>query len=426
MTEEQENLPSAEELYEKYFPGEEKIFNSQEEVEFVKEDEESEVQEEDNADVEEVNPESTDVQEEAPEEAEAEEISESNEEAVQDDDADIKSFKFLAGESEIAVPQDAIITVTTKKGQEAKVSLQDLSNDYWGKSEVNRRINDVQSTIDNYIKPHQEKIEEFSSLLKNIEQKTKDGDVMGAFEEIHKKIATQLPNGDEALRAYYSSINAEYHKLSGMTEEQRSAYVLEQENTRLRTEQANQRNSEAQTQTNEIISTRLSTIEETTGLQRADLTSVFNYLKESGTIADTTPIDQALDALEQTAYQLKLSNQALDILGKVDEQLKSPEGSLIKDDDIALEYLMMYQSKKPELSADEVLEHAMDMYGSKKVTKANNRARKHEKATGQKVSNKPKAKSTGKSVKQDPNNIDLGRIEDEFREQLKGFGNIFN
>src|SRR6266404_5859983 len=56
----------------------------------------------------------------------------------------IKALKVKLGEQEIELPYTTKFDLSTKSGKTTQVSLEEMINDVWGKSEVSRRINEAE------------------------------------------------------------------------------------------------------------------------------------------------------------------------------------------------------------------------------------------------------------------------------------------
>lgn len=320
------------------------------------------------------------------EEEEEEEEGSSEEEEVDSqekgEEASPRTLKI--GDSEFSL--DLELDLKTKGGKEAKVKVEELINDYWGKSEVSRKLTEIDRFQKEVLAPKEKVVNYVENLVTSLRNKAQD-DKLGAVETLISEMTNLVPELRPAIQEFYSYMYDEFGKLSTMSPEQREQYNLLKENETLKKQTQARVSQDQNERTNQVISDRLTSLEGTYNISRDDLKRHYSSLVEDGKISEDMPIEASLNALEDAIVvdgYIQGARKVLEMYGQ-----DTDEDSILD----LVNYQIRHGGDKAKLEA-----RAEGLFGHSK--KAKNRVLKNSKASGKTLSpsnKKPKKKEAPKT-----------------------------
>lgn len=299
------------------------------------------------------------------------------------------------GDNELSYDQE--LTLMTKSGKEANIKVEELVNDYWGKSEVSRKLTEIDRYQKEVLEPKQKVADYVETLVNNLREKADKGDMV---EYLFQEVKKLVPESGEAINNFYGYVYDEVDKLKSMSPDQRERYQLEQENMQLKKQSQSSQEQIENKRVDQVISGRLLQIEESYGVSREILKGHYADLVKGGQISDDMPIEQSLDALENVIVVDGYISKARELLSKYN----------VDDEDTLLDlvnYQMRHGSGKLEARVESLLGHA---------NKAKAKTLKNSKVKGQVLS------ADNKKPKPSPPKKDTGVKSDPVKEFNKKFG----
>ncbi len=335
-------------------------------------------------------------------ETRSEELSETEgqgqeEEKVEVPDVPIRSFKAKHGETEIEVPEEAVISQEIN-GRPLQVKVKDALKSYIGQEkwnrELDRRINYVtnrEKTVDTTVNTIRTKFKEMAEL-------SSQGDHLGAL-----KVLAEVSGKDpvEYEKSFLQTLDKVNQVYAGMTPEQRDAYFANRkaENLAKKNKELEDKHKEIQTQSE--VHRKVLTLCEENGMSEKDFADSFSSLTELGYDPKTLSAEQVVVHYQDVNHARKVGSA----IGLVDPNLAEDEflvGELIKD-----------TRNNPELTEEDIAKIVRDVVGvdsqsvqnlNRKVEKANKNGLRAQATQGS---------SNGKKVQKEEDSY-LSFFEEEF------------
>lgn len=337
-------------------------------------------------------PEREEVSEETSEEVEEEEESEpDSDEEEKDESKDVKpdksdGFKVFSDDKEFEIPKTATIDITTKAGKKAKVTLEELKNDFWGKQEISRQLNNFHQAK----KEIQSLVDFKDDVLSSIQGMDGAYKVVELFKNLSKHDKNIAKDFEDFVNLIRVSEQNEFEK-----------EWLEKENKGLRQKTEAQKEVQLRKQLETYEQQRMTAIRETYGLDGESLTQLTQTVRQeldSEGRLDSTPLDKAWDLVEVRAQQLSDLTRVINVLADIDPELAD------KDEAVYDLYAVYHRNRAMD---DEMLKKkAKSLFGYEKVIKeANEKAAQEEKVTGRSKRSrkaKPERFETSNKVITDP------------------------
>lgn len=292
---------------------------------------------------------------------------------------------LLEDGTESFLPKNAKLRVTSRSGKTGEVSLQDYQNEFFGRQEIDRQMNDLHL--------RRKELEPLERLRENINDSSTSG-----FLKVHTlfgDLAELNPNFSQDVREYANFL-VNYANMP--PEEQRQA-LLQVENQHLRAASARQPANP------QYFDESLVKVTQALGLQPGSEEVLRKIIVDAGRMPKTFH-PQEIDGLMSEVIQDFAQAQAQKVLNVVDQL-----GISEKSDDNGLaagrELLALYRSN-PNWSEEQLVDKAKRLFGlqaSNTKEKAKQRVALYEAQAGRKAS-KPKPQTRAQLLSDD-DDIDL-------------------
>lgn len=260
-----------------------------------------------------------------------------------------KMFKFKSGDSDVELPEDALIDVPVD-GKNQSVSLKDLRENFSGKIAFDKKFSDL-NTMKRQVVATQAKLEQSAASIRGIFQE-KNPDV-----RMYKM--AQLAGIDPVTykKNFLDQSLSMVEKYHAMSDDEKRAYILEEENKYLKYERETQTKSTADQQASTALNQKIDKLCATHKVSEDEFASRLEQVKKAAAkdpsikitpefIVDTISKDRMWDAADA---KLKTLN-----LGWDQETTDSKLMSLVET------------SFVNGLSPQETAEIAMDLWGTSK------------------------------------------------------------
>lgn len=285
---------------------------------------------------------------------------------------EIKKLKASFGEEEYEVPQDAVFKVKLD-GEEVDVSLQDLRNNWSGKTAWDRKFQELGQEKKQFImeKSQVEKyVNEFGTLARA-------GDKLGAMQYLASL------SGMDALqfrREMRDQVLNEYKEMLNMDETQQKAFEAQEENEFLKHKMESEKTMAEQYRQEQIQAQQIMEIQEALGVDEDQWSSLVSEVSEEFDGEITAEV------IGQYAYAKEVYSTAGDLLSQVDSEVA-------KNEDI-VEEVAEVMLNNPDLSQEDLLEIITEGLGIQQKRKPSKKAQTAAKQPAE--NNSPKQKSGSK------------------------------
>jgi len=263
-------------------------------------------------------------EEEGKEEAKAsDKKDEADTEESEEEEIEAKYFKGKVGDKDLDINEDSMIPVKIN-GQTEMISARDLVNNYSGKTNYDR----MYSEFDVEKKEHQTAIDEAKYIksqnedfLSNFANDMKEGGSLEALKKNLDHFGVDKYTFMKGLRDQYAP---EIENYLYMSEEERRAYDLSEENAYLKekTQIADDQLSNAQSERD--VNQQITKVTEQYGFTRDEFKDAFLEIKEAGNIKED---DVTVDLLTNYISDNKAVDSAITLLKSIDENITSSEGA---------------------------------------------------------------------------------------------------
>lgn len=275
------------------------------------------------------------------------EAKESEKEAIK---KEIKKLKARIGDgedaSELELPLNAKLPWKVG-GQDVEVELLDVLNNYSGKVPWDKKYSEIdliRKTVEGEKRAYQEKLDKINKLYKD--EKSSPVEALSYMLDL-----AGVPKHDY-LRKIRDVLVPDIEQFAQLSQEEKRAYLAEQENKVLREIAESDNRRRTQEETKKSLADSFAKIREAHQLDETDLTRAYNFGLEKG-ISVETPEDVAGIAIE-----LRAVDRAKSLIESVDSQiLSSASGREIWHNIAEIIY------KDPSFTDDEIREVIAETFG---------------------------------------------------------------
>lgn len=272
--------------------------------------------------------------------------------AVQElQDMDYKKVSAAFRDTNIDVPTDSVFKHKVE-GKEVDVTLQELLNNYAGKVPYDKKFNELAKSR----KEHEAEVKQINEYINNFSTKLKNNDVLGAL-SYFAEFGGMSPL--EFKAKLQESMFPKFEQFRNMSEEQKKALALQEENEYLKSKQTSFAEQEARKQADAALESELRQVQESHGLEEADLVRLYDELAENYK-GEITPKVISEYYVNLQAYE------------KTDKLLSEIDPSLVNND-TDVEKIAKAILENPEIPMEEWREIVQEAYGKPKKASSNSK-----------------------------------------------------
>jgi len=257
-----------------------------------------------------------------------------------------KSFKYKVGDVEAALPLEATVEVSVR-GKKEFVKLQDLTAEFSGKTDWNRKYSELNTERQDFKKQEnilQSYVNELYSTM--IENKDAEGAVYLLAEAMGG-------NPENVMAEFRKQLYEKYDALRDLTPEERKVKELEEQIAlRQRRDESTTKARSAQREASEVES-RTQSVLEKYGMDKDKFVSYYHELKEK------VPSDKL------TPERIGEYHQTLERWDALSSTLDGVNSDLGDKKDGAIEELLTLWDKHLDFSVQDIKDIAIEVYGSK-------------------------------------------------------------
>jgi hypothetical protein len=279
----------------------------------------------------------------------SDDISESIEQEMVEE---IKKLEAKFGEERLEIPQDAVFTVKID-GEEQEISLNDLRNNYSGQVSWDKKFQEL-STDKKQFMTERSQIEKYVNEFGDL---ARAGDKMGAMQYLASLSGMDPLQFRRELR---DQIIGEYGKLNEMSDVERTAFELQEENEFLKYNKESEQSMAEQYRQEQEMNSRIDEIQETLNLDEDQWDSLVNEVSQEYD-GEITP-----EIVGQYAYAKEVYNTSENLLSQVNPELSQNDALIEEVADIMLQ--------NPHFTNDDILDILHSEFGSPQKQVASKKA----------------------------------------------------
>lgn len=276
----------------------------------------------------------------------------SKEESEGKEEESLKKILGQSGKKQYELNSDTIFKHKVD-GEEIDVSLQDLLNNYSGKTSYDKKFqefSDTKKEFESQKTKYNTEISQINEYITTFAQKLRDEDALGAL-EYFAEFAGMKPY--EFRTELIRQISPEVERRSMMSSDEIENENLKAQNEYLRAQQESEARHKDTEQSQQELSNEIKRIQETHNITDDDFTNTYQELVDSNYDGDITPAIVGEYYVHTQAF-----SKAENVLNQVDSNLAS--------NDHIIESLQKVIVENPSFDNDDLMEIVQEVYGNYK------------------------------------------------------------
>ena len=276
---------------------------------------------------------------------ESQEESKISEEAVEE----IKKILARQGDDELEIAADALFKQKVD-GEEVDVSLQDLLNNYSGKTSYDKKFQELSSSkkeFEGVKETFDNDVQQIQNYVKTFNEKMMNNDALGAL-EYFAEFSGMKPY--EFRRELLKSLTPAVERYQKLSEEELRNEELVAQNDYLIKQQESAQERQQHEQAVEELRAEIAKVQEAHGMNDDSFRESYKELQELGYEGEIKPQDVAEFYMHKNAYM------------KTDEILNSVNPALAANDEI-VESLQKIIIENPSFDNNDLSEIVMEVFG---------------------------------------------------------------
>lgn len=286
---------------------------------------------------------------------------------------EIKKILITRGDEKWEIPEDAEMDVSTKSGKTGKAKLKEAKDDYWGKSESSKRINEATELAN--------KQRQFEAVTQYVQDEI---EVRG-FDRVWGMLKAAV-EVNPSLKEDIKHFEATLVDLINRPENEKTQFWLQAENQALRRQAEQTRKAIEPAKLMEYSGAKANHMSETLNVSIEEMAAMAKSIEKSlPKLATKVDVDQAYNILATHIHEKRIQSVLSDL--KLSE----------KDQGKAIEEMVGSVTVRPSISREELKEKVLKILDIKLSPKQKlaRKAEQYERSTGHKPS-RPETKPVKK------------------------------
>lgn len=264
----------------------------------------------------------------------------------------VKTVKVKAGDQDLEIPNSAPVPVKIN-GKDSTVPLQELINNYSGKTNYDKKFNDL-ALEKKQVQNQKQELQEINNRVQQLAEMFQSGDARFAMTSLVEALGG---NGDEWWGKLVSSIETQAQKLSELTPEQKEALKAKEEADYYRKRLEQESKSKVQTKELGALKSRVETEKQRLGITHEQFEETYHELKglmSEGKLKFSDPDKEFTP--EYIGQYIEAKTRLTQIAGLTD---------IIPDakKEQATELLFTTWNSNPNFTVEDMKEIALELYG---------------------------------------------------------------
>lgn len=232
-----------------------------------------------------------------------------------------KVIRIRHGDQVWEIPEDAELDVTTRAGQEAAARLAELKNDFWGKAEISRRINEAHESAPKLSDEQKDLLEAIVMESDDLRGFDRVYTILEDMYRVNPKLGPDIKDFAEKLRG-----------ISDLDPEQAERLRLKQENMRLKNKNRKDAAGKSAVEIEQRAAQTANFLSQKLGLDPQEFAQKAQELIGSGQMGDLSNIQSADDVdlvLAQVGSKLS-EDKIVEALSSLSLKQEEQETAILK------------------------------------------------------------------------------------------------